>query len=103
MVSFPEFSSIPFSLVWTLGLSFHVGMYLKSYFKYWCWLFANSFPDKTFFIYTGEEDATAGKAFEVLQEKNMKIGKGVCDNIRSKEIKKKPQNSNAVEDKAFLF
>jgi len=33
----------------------------------------------------------------LLQEKNT-IGKGACDNIRSKE-KKSPKNSNAVEDK----
>lgn len=37
------------------------------------------------FLYTAEENANAGKEFELLQEKNMKIGKGVCDNIRSNE------------------
>lgn len=31
MVSFLEFSSVPFSFVRTFGPSFHVGMYLKSY------------------------------------------------------------------------
>lgn len=38
------------------------------------------------FLYTAE-DANAGKEFELLQEKNVKIGKGVCDNIRSNETK----------------
>lgn len=40
-------------------------------------------------MYTGEEDAKADKEFELLQEINVKIGKGVCDNIKSKETKKK--------------
>lgn len=51
-------------------------------------------------MYTGEEDAKADKEFELLQEINVKIGKGVCDNIKSKETKKK--KGNAIEDR-LLF
>lgn len=43
------------------------------------------------------------KNLSCSRKKNMKIGKGVCDIIRSKETGKKTKNSSAVEEEAFFL